>query len=307
VDAPTVSFFGASVTAQKTGYVHHFKRLVGDDFKVNAHGYGSMHIRDAGMCFVDEVLLDNPNYCFIDWFSTGCTPTGPELKLHLDTFRYKFGLKGCRIIFLLLGGSESHMSEKRAEMYKQVMEYSAEHGIACMDVAGHVKQFPAQELYRDTVHTLDFGSKAYGEFIHRSFLKGVSSMNERNHPVAQKTKYSEIKKVMIDADVIRERISIVGDAEIVGLYQNIGPYSGAVGVISDGRRSVQNLWDCWCYYERKVLKIRQKFEKNLIIEVLQDDVERSSARGSADWSVAKVIKPCGFLYFIGDILDVNCK
>lgn len=64
-----VSFFGASVTQQTNGYVDVFANLCNDKFDVKKYGYGSMHIYDAGICFINNVINDKPNYCFIDWFS----------------------------------------------------------------------------------------------------------------------------------------------------------------------------------------------------------------------------------------------
>ena len=304
-----ISFFGASVTGQKTGYVHHFKNHAESDkydFNITIHGYGSMHIKDAGMCFIDSVLEDNPNYCLIDWFSTAYIPSESELKVYLDTFRFKL-IPHCQIVFLLLGGSESHMSDKRADMYKQVIEYSVENEIPYIEVHEHVRQFSTLDLYRDSVHTLDFGSKLYGDFIYKSFIENTLPKQDRNYSNIRKTKYSEIKKIILSEEIIYDQASIVGNAEIVGLHQNIGPYSGILNINADGNESKQNLWDCWCYYERKVLKIAKKFQNKLLIKVSQEDFDRSSAKQQVDWSMDKVIKPSGFLYFVGDILDINYK
>lgn len=49
-----ISFFGASVTEQKHGYVKYFKDLSiknSNNFTINQQGYGGTHINDAGMCF----------------------------------------------------------------------------------------------------------------------------------------------------------------------------------------------------------------------------------------------------------------
>ena len=29
-----------------------------------------MHLNNAAVCFIDEVIAQKPSYCFFDWFST---------------------------------------------------------------------------------------------------------------------------------------------------------------------------------------------------------------------------------------------
>jgi hypothetical protein len=302
-----LSFFGASVTAQKNGYVDYFQKLdVLEKFKITKHGYGSMHIRDAGMCFIEDVLSSNPDYCFIDWFSTGYLTTESEMLLYLDTFRYKFINNNCQIVFLFFSGSKQHMSDKRINMYNEVIIYAKKHNIPYIDLRESTKNLPVEELYRDSVHTLELGSKIYGECIYRSFLEKILSFNSLNSSDITKTKYSDIHKMPIESKGIYEEISITGKGEIMGLYQNIGPYSGEVELIIDnGEKSTQRLWDSWCYYERSVLKIQKKFENHLLIKVSQKDFDKSSAKQQANWTAVKIIKPCGFLYFTGTISNIH--
>jgi hypothetical protein len=302
-----LAFFGASVTAQKEGYVDIFQALdVIQKFEITKYAYGSLHIRDAGICFIDDVLSGNPNYCFIDWFSTGYIPSESELIVYLDTFRDKFINNSCQIIFLFLSGSEEHMSDKRINMYNLAINYAKKYNIPYIDLRKRVKDLPTKDLYRDTVHTLEFGSKIYGEFIYQTFLEKILPFNNLNFSDISKTKYSNIQKIPIDSETIYEEISIIGSAEIIGLFQNIGPYSGKIElIVDDTEKSIQDLWDCWCYYEREVLKITKEFKSKLVIKISQEDFNRSSAKEQVDWTVTKVIKPCGFLYFIGTISKIQ--
>lgn len=41
---------------QGTDYVHEFKKLVDKDITVYQNGYGGMHLFDAGIIYIDEVL-----------------------------------------------------------------------------------------------------------------------------------------------------------------------------------------------------------------------------------------------------------
>lgn len=301
-----LAFFGASVTGQKGGYVDRFRALdVIQKFDTSKYGYGSLHIKDAGMCFIEDILSGSPDYCFIDWFSTGYIPSESELIVYLDTFRDKFINNNCQIIFLFFSGSEQHMSDKRIDMYSQVIAYAEKYNIPYIDLREPVKNLPVEELYRDSVHTLELGSKIYGEFIYQTFLEKILPFNSLNFSDITKTKYSNIQKIPIGSKGIYEEISITGNAEIIGLSQNIGPYSGILNINADGNESKQSLWDCWCYYEREVLKIEKKFQNKLLIKVSQEDFDRSSAKQQVDWSGTKFIKPSGSLYFIGTISNIH--
>ena len=64
----TICIFGASVTGQKTGYAAILKKRWSNTY---VYGYGGMHLKDAGIAYIDECLKHKPSVCFIDWFSTG--------------------------------------------------------------------------------------------------------------------------------------------------------------------------------------------------------------------------------------------
>lgn len=300
------SFFGASVTAQKTGYVHYFSNH--KKFNVSQHGYGSMHIKYAGMCFIDNVLVANPDYCFLDWFSTGYIPENKELCDYLDNFRYKFINNNCQIVFLLFGGSESHMSKKRLTMYDQVIDYAKKYNIPCINLYEYVvKNKESKTLFRDSVHTLDLGSEIYGNKIYEEFTNNILEKCTLNSENLIKNKYAEIKKIKLEKQIVEDFIKIKGKGELLGIYQNVGPYSGSVKIEADGVFSNQSIWDHWCHYERKVLKMHKSFKNYLNIFVSQEDFDRSSAKQQVDWSLKKVIKPIDYLYYIGDIESIESQ
>jgi hypothetical protein len=304
-----ISFFGASVTAQKTGYVHYFCEAFNQDYKeanISQHGYGSMDIRTAGICYIDDILRYNPSYCFIDWFSTTYIAKEQELLSYLDNFRYKFINNDCQIIFLLFGGNKSHMSDIRLIMYDQVIAYAKQHEIPYINIYEQIKNEEEKQLYKDSVHTLDFGASIYGNNIYKEFIKNIlnKKINKKN---LIKNKFAEIKKKQIQKEKIENFIKIKGSGEIFGICQNIGPYSGIVNIDADGELSKQKIWDTWCYYERKHLKIQKSFNHYLNIFISQEDFDRSSAKQQVDWSLKKIIKPIDFIYYIGDIENIEIK
>ena len=66
-----ISFFGASVTQQNDGYVEYFKNKndIIQNYNVEKYGYGSMHLKDAGIIYIDKAMSSSPSYCFLDWFN----------------------------------------------------------------------------------------------------------------------------------------------------------------------------------------------------------------------------------------------
>jgi hypothetical protein len=302
-----VSFFGASVTAQKMGYVHFFEQFKqNQEFNLNQCGYGSMHIKNAGMCYIDDVLRSNPQYCFLDWFSTAYTPRDQELYSYLDNFRYKFISKDCQIIFLLFGGDKNYMCNNRLKMYDQVIEYAKKYNVPCINLYEKIKKEEEKQLYRDMVHTLDYGSFLYGNNIYQEFIKNILN-KEINKKDLIENKFANIKKIKIEKEKIENYIKIKGAGEVLGIHQNIGPYSGVVEIDSDGSVSKQNIWDVWCYYERKNLRIQKSFNKYLNIFVSQEDLDRSRAKQQVDWNTKKTLKPIDYLYYIGNVEIVEIE
>ena len=50
-----IAFYGASVTQQANGYWEYFAKL-NPNFDVKPFGNGSMHLNDAGICYIDDVI-----------------------------------------------------------------------------------------------------------------------------------------------------------------------------------------------------------------------------------------------------------
>ena len=87
---------------QKTGYTYYLKNIYKDKYNIYNFGFGSMHLKDAGMVFIQDVLKCKPEYCIIDWFSTGDTYKYDKLEIYLNTLIREFTLKKCKLIFLFL-------------------------------------------------------------------------------------------------------------------------------------------------------------------------------------------------------------
>ena len=151
-----ISFFGASVTEQsKPGYTGIFKELIKNsnincfkDINIHIHGYGSMHLFNAGIVFINEVIQNKPDFCFIDWFSTRVILENP--MIYLDTIIYKLILNNsnCKICFLLF--DRLNICQDRLKMYDKIKNYAKQHNIYYIELY-NIKD--TSEILRDYVHT----------------------------------------------------------------------------------------------------------------------------------------------------------
>lgn len=157
---PVICCFGASVTQQKNGYVKHLKREI-NDFLIIQKGFGSMHLNDAGMIFMDDVLKWDPEYCFIDWTSTGFIADYDAIKIYIETIIRKFTQKKCKLIFLFI--PEKSKNLQKTKMHQDCKRLLAEYGIFYLDLS--LKFDNLDDILYDSVHTTREGSRKYAKYI----------------------------------------------------------------------------------------------------------------------------------------------
>jgi len=239
-----LAFFGASVTKQKEGYANYVKTKR-SDIETSIHGFGSMHIYNAGVCFIDEVLKTLPNICFLDWFSTGYKSN--DMTWYLNTILYRFAQKGCHVVFLFL--DRNPMEDERLAMYDNAKKYCEDNGIAYLNMYNNPN---VGEILRDAIHTTAKGSQIYGEHI----LKFLDTFNiARPLPLHIKpTSLCSIRSVNVNA-IIRENMEFSGEGKLVGIYMSVGPYSNKVEVLKDNETKEYTIRDEWCHYERKTFHL----------------------------------------------------
>jgi len=181
-----LSFFGASVTAQKEGYWYHFSKMM------KTHpiqmGYGSQHLSDAGICKLQEVLDMKPTICAVDWLSTGYKEISEKTKTCLDTIIHGFSSIDCKLFFIILPKKEH---KERLEFYKFVKEHLKKKNIPVIDITEYIEFSP--RVCRDTVHTTPYGAKMYAKIIYREYKKFEDSLEVVKD--TKPTEYSFVKKL----------------------------------------------------------------------------------------------------------------
>ena len=294
-----INFFGASVTQQKNGYVDIFDKLLKThniDSNVKKYGYGSMHIHDAGVCFINNVIENNPNFCFIDWFSTGFINNTNYIKQYIDTIILKLFSIKCIPIFLLFDRID--IDKARLDMYDYVIEYANEYNINYISIFNNDNKI---ELLRDDVHTTELGSNYYGTIIYNNFMDKIINLNFNTNKYPLKNMYYDINILDIN-DTVNNNIILYGNAKVIGIYQKIGLYSGVINIINENNESEQHfIWDQWCHFERHNIKLSFDIKNKLIIKILNDTFDTSSCKHEIEWNKYDKKMEILDIFYIGSI------
>ena len=292
-----IAFFGASITQQQNGYWYHFG-LRNPKLNIQPFGYGSMHLNDAGISYIDEVLKYDPEYCFIDWFSTGYIKYNEdkfdEIVEYINTIIHKFYKNGTKLVFLTFPDK----TVDKTEIYIKVNNYLKSCNIPFLDISNTFDN-NINEILRDGIHTTPYGSEEYARLVDDYFHS-----NEINIPETypDETKYCNIKEMALNL-IINEYVKFNGPCEIIGISQVIGPYTGLLDI--DG--TIVNNWDRWCYYERNMVNLKFKVKDETIIKVLQDNFDRSSCEHNINWGINKHLHLGTIYYISGDLKIIDYK
>lgn len=291
-----VCFFGASVTQQSSGYAAILKKELNADVKV--FGFGGMHLRDAGIIYIDSVLECNPDLCFIDWFSTGYNSCDSNTEEYIDTIIYRFSKVFCKLVFLFFPYKENPSKKAFHEFCKRFL---VRRNMMYIDVAARLQMYDIETILRDNIHTNDFGSRLYADIIKQYYEKRADIPFP---PKINKTKYAEIKSLVVEREFTKYMV-ITGNSEIVGILLVVGPYSGVIRLSDDYRSYTLNTWDRWCYYTREQCLVKHNIRDYLKISILNNDFDTSSCKKDIDFSKIEKKLVVYKIYYIGNGIEVN--
>jgi len=292
-----IAVYGASITQQKNGYARQLSSKL--DETVQIFGYGGMHIKDAGISFIDKVLEVKPSYCFIDWFSTGYKDTNKETMEYIDTIIYKFTTNNCKLIFLFFPRTDD---EGREEFYLFCKKYLEKKKIFYIDLNSEINNNELNIVLRDIVHTTDYGSNLYSSKIAEIFKTNKNNIIFPSNMEA--TQYSYIDKISIER-VFDKTLVLNGNCKIIGFYLTVGPHSGIVEI--DNGESIQkyNTWDRWCAYPRKHFSLSFFINGVTQINILKDEFDTSNCKKDHDFTKRKKKLIVHNIYYVGEFLELT--
>lgn len=306
-----LSFFGESATEQKNGYVYKFFKLINNlNYEIEKHDYGSMHIRDAGICFVSKALESKPLYLFIDWFTTGFCTEPNDIQIYLDTILYACHEVNCQPVILLLDRKDI---KQQLKFIQKIVKYCDEKNVYHIDIFNNKNQ---DEILSDFAKTTDEGSELYANKIYDFFMANI---HEKKHDeyvwkVPAKTMYNNIKYLEVNKNVY-DKLVLEGTGKLIGIYQVLGSQSGIVNIYDStgAQPKKEYLWDKWCNFDRRNIRIASDVKIKLTIEPLQDIFDKSSCDSKVQWNKIKYMKVIGIFYtgnvkisYINDYDDLDC-
>ncbi len=291
-----IAFFGASVTLQKSGYAKVLKDKFDDNVAI--FGYGGMHINNAGICFIDDVLEVKPIFCFIDFFSTVYTEQTDITKEYIDTIIYKFSTNGCKLIFLFFP-----KKDEPASWHLFCKQYLDERGMYYIDLNPKLSHLEKQTYLKDIVHTNAYGSQLYADIIYNEFkiIKDDLIIPEN----LEATNYTYIKKIDVEQSFDRD-VTLKGSGRIIGILNTIGPFSGMIKLQADDKLSeVITIWDEWCYYTRKHFNISFSMGEKAHLTLLSDSFDTNSCKYPLNFEKYKKKIIIHTIYYTGEIIEIS--
>lgn len=300
-----LAFFGASVTAQKTGYASFFSEIL---YTKYIYGYGGSHLHSAGICTLDQVLATDIDFCFIEWFTPKLNYTNQKLKEYVDLLIAKCLKKSITPIFLFFPkkDSESDLWEKKLEQYNFIVAILNKYNVPYIEVYKYVKE-PLDVVLRDIVHTTDKGAEIYFQIIEKQFKKIQNEKLDIQPP--SDVKFSDIKSLVINK-TIKNLITFEGSAEIISIHQDVGPFSNKINLISDGQVKPYSLIDPDCYYVRSTFALSGRFKNKFTVELLNTEKPKKLYKKEINWENLKKEQAClpetnemrfKTVYFLGKI------
>lgn len=291
-----ISIFGASVTQQKNGYAVHLKRILQE--KIEIHGYGGMNLNNAGICYLSEASKNNPDFCFVDWFTTGYNKCNEETSAYIDTIIYHFNALKCRVVFLFLPYKNDPQKPLFYAYCKDVLD---QRSFPYIDISEHPEINDIDKVLRDNVHTTDFGSHIYAQLIAKKFnaLKDKLQISQDS----KKTVFNDIHRLHVRKEFFKQ-ILLSGNCEIIGLLLTIGPYSGKVLISSCDTQQTVNTWDRWCHYTRLNFNLESPVHGDTTIQILQDTFDTSSCKIPVKFSRIPKKLVVHDIYYIGEHISI---
>lgn len=292
----TISIFGASCVSQPRGFTYFLKKML-SDYNIEIHGYGGMHLNDAGIFYIDKVLHNNPKYCIIDWVSTGYIEYNKEFTEYIETIIYKCYNKKCIPIFLILPRRD--ITEERINMYNKLIDICKKYKCNYIYIQDYIKD--TKDMLKDDVHLTEYGGVEYAKIIYNK-LMSIIKVKQQFYSLPKKTRFNGISNVNV------KTLKFKLNGTIFGIENKIGPYSPYVNIYKNNKLyREERIWDKHCFYERTHINFKNITANNDIIEIKISNkpVEYEECTRKNNWNNIKKQLKLLTLYYSGNIEFIN--
>jgi hypothetical protein len=256
-----ITFYGASVTQQSSGYVPQFRRKSVDQ-SVEQIGVGSVHLKEA--TFLLQTLIINrtphPHVCVLEWFTSSWNIESDDLNYLVITLLNH----GVLPVFLLM---YNNVDREERTTAKQVYRFVSERFcIPLIDVDGFVqdKNLFSVDLFRDKTHLTDAGGVFFGNMIHDVFasIGPIETIRKQLTFVgycSESTKSKESGNALVKNLAYCAPLPIELDkslsGRLVAIWTIAGPDSGVIRISNArGEEEFMSIFDEWSYYNRFMIR-----------------------------------------------------
>ena len=330
-DPVSISYFGASVTAQKDGYRPLLHDRLRDRFRQDHRssfaGIGGVDVVSAVFLADEFVARHRPDLCLIEFTSTELIwgSSVAEAKGAMDGILAKLTAAGTRPCLLHLARREWH--EQHTDVLAAFERAADRHGIPSIDLTGVFLESAgtdaaANRIFRDAVHITAAGAELASELI-ADAIESVAAQDphrgtdwERPDPSSNEYRGAHVLAVVAEDAAGPARMCVLRlqrpylefphgssirrrfEERLAGLVLLVGPDSGELEVVD--RRGPQRLmiWDEYCHYERFTACL---FERpceaggEVSIELTDTVPDYASCRRPMDPPERRTVKVIGYM------------
>ena len=272
-------FFGASVTQQSTrhddsrvitGYVNHLQNIFAKErnFEIARVSCPSNSINDAGLVYLDLVVSENPDFCFLEW----STPEFGRCEKDVGEYIY-YKLISDRIVPVLLVLPRADRLNSMVHISRKLRSISEDLELPIIDLS--TKYMPDSQYLRqglrDSVHTNEKGALMYAQELATLIRNNLNDPGSYLDSISPKPPLNTFEVTRTVSDHVKPRckslvlsIETIKPCEVVFYAeQRLGPWScychlqqsDNFPISAETSSSVVSLSDPWTHRERQALKI----------------------------------------------------
>lgn len=297
-----ISFYGASVTAQKDGYVYELQKIM-ENWEIEKYGFPGSGIN---LCKLDLVLKNKPSIVFLQWSLHGYSGKISVIK----NLVWRIVNSSAIPVFIHMPRSDLNSSGamSAATTIRDINKVALELNVTVYDLRN---QIPLEELnnglLRDSVHTLPEGSKRYALELKKLLMRDKPKFPLPFLCSSEEQCFPKLIKVNLKS---YKTFTFKLQGEIIGMYVIVGPNSNYIDYYKNGKFHVRKLlWDGFCYYPRIKYGYPYQSETLSLIDIKVQSINFSRAECrrniSIDYESLVPTLEVDEICYVGQLFDIS--